>query len=291
MAKSKSGGTRSYIRGRVGADVYSIGKDGAGKKQQVVRSMPESVSNPRTINQMRGRMIMSTIMQVVSALKPIIDHSFDGLTGAQANISEFIRRNYALVKADVAANPSENNNFGLNLYGVKGALPGRFVVASGVAVIPAAIKTLADGTLSYTPTGEAKTVAAFKAATGLTANDYLTIVQIDPTAGVRYARVRIAPTAADDATLSADSFLIEGNATPQNEVNEDGKWEFGFETRDGSSAFIVSIAVEGGYIHNDAVMVSQASQFANVADVALPTYPVGDSAYLNGGNLFGLNEG
>lgn len=48
MAKSKSGGTRAYIRGRVGADVYSIGKTANGKKQQVVRSLAETVANPQT---------------------------------------------------------------------------------------------------------------------------------------------------------------------------------------------------------------------------------------------------
>lgn len=46
MAKSKSGGTRSYIRGKIGADVYSVGKDGKGKRQQVVRSLAEQVANP-----------------------------------------------------------------------------------------------------------------------------------------------------------------------------------------------------------------------------------------------------
>ena len=47
MAKSKVGGTRAYIRGRIGSDVYSIGKTSAGKKQQVVRSLAEQVKNPK----------------------------------------------------------------------------------------------------------------------------------------------------------------------------------------------------------------------------------------------------
>ena len=93
MAKSKSGGTRSMIRGRVGSDVYSIGKNANGKKQQIVRSLAETVANPQTIAQMRGRMIMSTVMQAQSALKPIIDHSFDNVVGVQPNLSEFIKRN------------------------------------------------------------------------------------------------------------------------------------------------------------------------------------------------------
>jgi hypothetical protein len=38
------------------------------------------------------------------------------VVGRQPNISEFIARNYALVKADVQANPSGSNAFGLNMY-------------------------------------------------------------------------------------------------------------------------------------------------------------------------------
>ena len=64
MAKSKSGGTRSLIRGRVGSDVYSIGKDGKGQRQQVVRSLAETVANPRSQSQMFNRMVMSTVMQI-----------------------------------------------------------------------------------------------------------------------------------------------------------------------------------------------------------------------------------
>ena len=68
MAKSKNGGSRAYIRGRIGSDVYSVGKDGMGKKQQVVRSLAVQVTNPRSQSQMFNRMIMSTVMQGVSAL-------------------------------------------------------------------------------------------------------------------------------------------------------------------------------------------------------------------------------
>ena len=92
MAKSKNGGSRAYIRGRIGSDVYSVGKDGKGQKQQVIRSLAVQVANPRTSNQMFGRMIMSTVMQAVSGLSFIIDHSFDGKVKGQPSISEFIRQ-------------------------------------------------------------------------------------------------------------------------------------------------------------------------------------------------------
>jgi len=139
MAKAKSGGTRSFLRGRIASDVYSIGKDGNGRKQQVVRSLAETVANPQTTAQMRGRMIMSTLMQVVSGLSGLIDHSFDNVAIGQPSISEFIRRNYQYIKADVAAHPASGNQYGLNAYQVKGAKAGAYQIAFGKAILPANI--------------------------------------------------------------------------------------------------------------------------------------------------------
>lgn len=89
MARSKSGGTRSYIRGKIGADVYCVGKTGKGDRQQVVRSLAEQVANPQTSPQMVQRMLMSSVAQLTRALKPIIDHSFDGVPAGQPSISHF----------------------------------------------------------------------------------------------------------------------------------------------------------------------------------------------------------
>lgn len=89
MARSKSGGTRSYIRGKIGADVYCVGKDGKGSRQQVVRSLAEQVANPQTSPQMVQRMLMSCVAQLTRGLKPIIDHSFAGIPAGQPSISHF----------------------------------------------------------------------------------------------------------------------------------------------------------------------------------------------------------
>ena len=164
MAKSRAGGSRSYLRGKLGSDVYSIGKDGKGKKQQVVRALAETVKNPQTIAQMRGRMIMSTVMQAVGAMRHIIDHSFDNVPTGQPSISEFISRNYALIKADVAANHASGNSFGLNKYQEKGVKAGAYVIGSGSAI---AVKGIAiDGankTLTIDLTGDV-TIGGLKAA-------------------------------------------------------------------------------------------------------------------------------
>jgi len=102
MAKSKAGGTRSYLRGRIASDVYSIGKDGKGKKQQVVRGLAESVANPRTEAQMRQRMIMATVSELAKGLRKVVNHSFDDIAVGQASVSEFSRLAIAAYNEDAA---------------------------------------------------------------------------------------------------------------------------------------------------------------------------------------------
>ena len=293
MAKSKSGGTRSYIRGRVGADVYSIGKDAKGAKQQVVRSLAETVANPQTQNQMRGRMIMSTVMQAVAALKPIIDHSFDNVSGRQPNISEFISRNYALVKADVAANPSSGNAFGLNKYQEKGVKQGAYIIADGDATIPTAlVLTKASGVIAITVAADNLTIAGLKAALGMTSEEYFTLVGITSDGKANYERFRINPTLADDTAISAsnigDLFAVEGNAVATVALASN-VISITQSAIANCCAVIISKKTTSGYIHNEAILGSVTGIDYN-ADAALPTYPVGTQDYLNGGDIFGQSE-
>lgn len=293
MAKSKSGGTRSFIRGRVGADVYSIGKDAKGTKQQVVRSLAETVANPQTQNQMRGRMIMSTVMQAVAALKPIIDHSFDNVSGRQPNISEFISRNYALVKADVAANPSSGNAFGLNMYQEKGVKRGAYIIADGDAVIPTAlVLTKASGLIAITLPSDAVTIAGLKSALGMTSEEYFTLVGITSAGAANYERFRVNPTLDGDTAITSDNigdvFAVEGNAAATvalsgNVIN------ITLASVANCCAVIVSKKTTSGYIHNEAIL-GDAVGIESTADVALPTYPVGAQDYLNGGDIYGQSE-
>lgn len=293
MAKSKSGGTRSYIRGRVGADVYSIGKDAQGKKQQVVRSLAESVANPQTQSQMRGRMIMSTVMQAVAALKPIIDHSFDNVTGRQPNISEFIARNYALVKADVLAHPSSANAFGLNKYQEKGVKRGAYIIADGDAQLPSAlVLTKASGIIAITMAADAVTIAGLKSALGMTSEEYFTLVGITADGKANYERFRINPTLADNTAISSsnigDVFAVEGNVAATVSVASN-VISITLNAVANCCAVIISKKVSGGYVHNEAVLGSITGADFN-ADAALPTYPVGAQDYLNGGDIFGQQE-
>lgn len=290
MAKSKSGGTRSMIRGRVGSDVYSIGKDAKGKRQQVVRSLAETVANPQTLAQMRNRMIMSTVMQACSALKSIIDHSFDNVTGVQPNLSEFIRRNYALIKADVAAHPASGNAFGLVAYGEKGAKQGAYIVSDGKAAFPVAI-TFVQGTGVMTIALDSNdiTFGGLKSKWEVGNDGYLTIVGISVNGVAEYARLHLASDKADSLALSGENiescFNIEGDDTPSIALSGSNV-VITLASVAGCSSVIVTRKTNNGYIHSKAVLGASVD-LHYTADEALPTYPVGTQKFLNGGDSAG----
>lgn len=288
MAKSKNGGTRAFIRGRIGSDVYSVGKDGKGSRQQVVRSLAEQVSNPRTSEQMFGRMVMSTVMQAVSALKPIIDHSFDGLAAGQPSISEFIRRNYALVKADAIANPSDDNTFALNKYQQKGILGGPYIVSNGSVIKPSAVSAESYG-LIVRLTAQTLTVGGLKNALGLSADGYLTFVGIDRTLGGLYMRARLSTALADDTAITSENvaslFTYEGNCSPVASLSGNAINITAVADLDADAyGVIVSEKVDGAWAHSTCTLVSMISGYQASAE-ALPTYPTGSEMFLNGGQL------
>lgn len=288
MAKSKVGGSRAYIRGRIGADVYSIGKDGKGSRQQVVRSLAEQVSNPRTESQMFGRMVMSTVMQAVSALQPIIDHSFDGLPKGQPSISEFIRQNYALIKADATAHPASGNAFGLNKYQEKGIKGGKYVISAGNVAVPAAL-TIDTAGISITLTDSTLTVGGLKAALGISGEEYITYVGIEEGGSAVFTRLKINSALADDTAISSSNittlFETEGNLPLNFELNGHiiGVME---NTTAGLAnfGFIISKKENSAWVHS-ACTLDGSSNVSFNSDAALPTYPTGTQQFLNGGDL------
>lgn len=289
MAKSRNGGSRAYIRGRIGSDVYSIGKNGKGDRQQVVRSLAESVANPRTQNQMFGRMIMSTVMQGVSALQPIIDHSFDGFSKGQPSISEFIRQNYALIKADAIAHPASGNKFGLKKYQEKGISEGEWKISSGKLVKKANVGITSGEAVISVGTGNDLTVANLRAAMNVGVDGYVTFVALTTAGGAEFCRLSIAPTADDATVITAENIasiiLVDASfaATP----TVSGAMiqvDFPANASDNSCGAILSDKENGAWVHSTCVLKG-ANEYNYASDVALPTYPTGSEQYLNGGDL------
>lgn len=285
MAKGKSGGTRSFLRGRVASDVYSIGKDAKGNKQQIVRSLAESVANPQTLAQMRGRMIMSTVMQAVSAMAAIIDHSFDNVPVGQPNVSEFIRRNYALVKADVAAHPTSGNTFGLNKYGEKGIKQGAYVVAGGSAADIAGVTLNGANKTLVIALSAGATIADLRTALGIGTEDYFTAVCVTTNGKFLYSRFHVSQSLPSATQISPDNIAsvisLDGNvavtlAFASNSITAT------FADFSANAGIIVSRKENATYKHNDVVLVAPAAP-TFTSDNALPTYPTGSQRFLNGG--------
>lgn len=285
MAKGKSGGTRSFLRGRVASDVYSIGKDAKGNKQQIVRSLAESVANPQTLAQMRGRMIMSTIMQAVSAMAPIIDHSFDNVPAGQPNVSEFIKRNYALVKVDVAAHPASGNAFGLNKYGEKGIKQGAYVVAGGSAAGIAGVQLNGTNKTLVIALSAGATIADLRTALGIGIEDYFTAVCVTADGKFLYNRFHVSQSLPSATQISADNIAsvitLDGNvkvtlAFASNTITAT------FADFSANAGIIVSRKENATYKHNDVVLVAPTAP-TFTSDDALPTYPTGTQRFLNGG--------
>lgn len=292
MAKSKSGGTRSYLRGRIANDVYSIGKDSKGAKQQVVRSLAEQVANPQTVSQMRGRMIMSTVMQAVSGLSLLIDHSFDNVPTGQPSISEFIRKNYALIKEDVSAHPTEGNSFGLNKYQEKGAKAGALQVSYGDAAVPGyvAAKGAASEGIGIAKTAAMSTASAVRTMMGMSAEDYLTFVAIKADGACEFFRVHVSTALAADTALTADN--IAQLFDIDNPFNLDltvslADTEITIAAADTTvvaNGIIFTKNVSGVFRHST-TFLSVIGTPAFTAEVALETYPLGSERFLNGGEL------
>ena len=318
MARSKNGGSRAFVRGRIGSDVYSIGKDGKGSRQQVVRSLAVQVANPRTTSQMIGRMLMSTVMQAVSELKPIIDHSFDGYPKGQPSISQFIRLNYARIKNyyDNIAD-GEYGSFCLEKYQEKGCLYGSYQISDGeVATPPTADFRVSGGGFAAIKVeipqfAEAHdfTFADVKAAWPFGLTDKITLVAqtggVDSLANVLFQRISLNLSLADTTVITADNakscFVFEGNCTPGMDVKIPSTTQAGYVRpvlmKDDQAEYnglygenVVAIRSKnenGVWKHSAAAFNASNSdsiQFRTKA-TALATYPVGTEQFLNGGDL------
>lgn len=288
MAKSPVGGSRAYITGRIGSDVYSLGKDGKGKRQQIVRALAEEVANPRTQSQMFNRMVMSSVMQAVRAMKIIIDHSFDGLPTGQPNISEFIRRNYALAKADAIAHESEDNDFGMVNYGEKGVRSGTYVVSSGKLVKDSRLGMNNFRLLFNVGSGNVN-VGTLRSVMGVSKDGYLTWVRLSAESGFEYVRCYLDPSLADSTAITADNkdalFTFEGNVTPSVELSTTQiQLVLAQPTAGCAIGVILSDKINGKWQHSTCQLAKYGNQ-TYTAYAALPTYPVGDEMFLNGGEI------
>lgn len=179
MARSKQGGAWGFLRGKVGGMSYSIlgaDKSGSGKKEQIIRSLPESVKNPQTAGQTMQRMKLSPAQKFYSAFSELLSNAFQGIAYGDAS------RRYFMALAMKAEGPYVQK-------GVDRFIPAAYVFSQGslpsVGIEPfkggATVITLANEVAEGTTT---ITNAEFAELLGVGEDYQLTIAVVNNVNGV-----------------------------------------------------------------------------------------------------------
>lgn len=139
MARSNTGGTRGFLRGKVANDLYQVGHRADGTKVQLVRSVEESRINNNTMPQAMARMQMALCMGTLAQYKEIVDHSFEGVPYGQLSIAHFVHLNIPAIQDDCKNHWSD---FFLWDYPIKGTpepKAGSWIMSQGSLTIPSFI--------------------------------------------------------------------------------------------------------------------------------------------------------
>lgn len=108
-------------RGKVG-DLVFRRQNG----QQITTPRVRVVANPKTLLQQRQRMAFATAVQAMSALRSIVDHSFEGTKYGQDSLNRFMSENVNLLRAGVSGSVKN-----YNIKGVTTAQLNEYVISKG----------------------------------------------------------------------------------------------------------------------------------------------------------------
>lgn len=267
--------------------------------KQITKDRVYDVKNPRTENQMRQRMLMTTVGAAYKMLKSIADHSFEGYSSGMQCMRQFNSRNLNRFKQAAAAKGS----VAFNEYKDGDINPLPFILASGS--LPGFVFSF-DGESNLQIVGEKEdadfaTAEGIYAALGVQRNDLITFCTVigegTTLNGVysykaeRFNIVRLYCDKSGAVTKPADAFTISTNndqasismSTAGNAITiKTGGADFG--------AVIQSRKNDSGWLRSDAVMIVNETVIDGVKTAnQLETYPVGADFILNNGRM--ANQG
>lgn len=267
--------------------------------KQITKDRVYEVKNPRTENQMRQRMLMTTVGAAYKMLKSIADHSFEGYSSGMQCMRQFNSRNLNRFKQAAAAKGS----VAFNEYKDGDINPLPFILASGS--LPGFVFSF-NGESNLQIVGEKEnadfaTAEGIYAALGVQRNDLITFCTVigegTTLNGVysykaeRFNIVRLYCDKSGAVTKPADAFTISTNndqasismSTAGNAITiKTGEADFG--------AVIQSRKNDSGWLRSDAVMIVDETVIDGVKTAnQLNTYPVGAELILNNGPM--ANQG
>lgn len=277
--------------------------------KQVTKEKAEQVKNPRTLAQMKNRMILTTSSAAYAAMKEIVDHSFQGYVYGLQNMSRFQSVNNKLLRANLQAATSQ---FAYANYGDARVLPGAYVISEGsLAPIPTAMFACAISaansvafTLQPGVTAAELTANAIISALGLQVGELATLcflADCGTDAGYKFGFIRLTVKAAGDVQLTAQNlteyFTIESNAPVAITSVADGTAVItatldGVQAAGGLCYGCIHSALENGAWKrsNAKFTIAEGTTLEPTATQAIATYPVGGSKILNDGEIPGGHE-
>lgn len=262
--------------------------------EQITKERVSKVKNPRTISQMRQRMLMATIGAAYSYLKAIADHSFEGKTVGQQNMSEFMRLNLNKFR-DASLNNSAAYAF--NAYQNKLISPMRFILAKGsLPAMPFVINATNQIELSYN-VADASTAEKIYEVMGLNKGDMVTFVWVVGTSSLVGGIFKYTPNRLNIVRLKADktgaiatphdAFSFESNHDDLDiNISKQGDVLKLSSTIANIGAVILSRQSNGTWLRSDATMAGNQSIYEGVTvGNQLGTYPIESELILNGGDM------
>lgn len=267
--------------------------------KQITKDRVYEVKNPRTENQMRQRMLMTTVGAAYKMLKSIADHSFEGFSSGMQCMRQFNSRNLNRFKQAAAAKGS----VAFNKYKDGDINPLPFILASGS--LPGFVFTF-DGESNLQIVGEKEgadftTAEGIYAALGVQRNDLITFCTVIGEGSTlnsvysykaeRFNIVRLYCDKSGTVAEPADAFTISTNndkasismSTAANAITiKTGAADFG--------AVIQSRKNDSGWLRSDAMMIVAEDVISGVKTAnQLATYPVDTELILNNGPM--ANQG
>lgn len=265
--------------------------------QQITKERVYKVKNPRTMQQMRQRMVMATVSAAYSYLKEICDHSFEGFGVGSPCMGEFMRLNLDALKAK-AQNDAAMVAF--NAYQDKNINPVPFIVSQGSIVGPAFDVSDNEVSIGFNATSdEIATAESIYNKLGIQPGDLITFLSVcgteDNTEGYKFAplplsivRLRANKTGAVNSVQ--DAFSIESNNVNNVEARfaQDTKYYQISAMAENlvMGAVILSRKTSDKWLRSTAQMeIMEEINISTSVARQLATYPVERDLILNGSGL------
>lgn len=265
--------------------------------QQITKERVYKVKNPRTLQQMRQRMVMATVSAAYSYLKEICDHSFEGFGVGSPCMNRFMRLNIDALKAK-AQNDAAKVAF--NAYQDKKMNPVPVIVSQGSL---SGFEPKMDGnefSIEFAhEVANLNSAELVYEAMGIKAGDLITFVvgAGEETDNGEYfgwapyplAIIRLHADKIGHVSNIADAFTIESNGVNEIDLNFDSTGnKIRIYTQINNTEFgavILSRKAADKWLRSNSVMVVDPDLTLPTVAKQLATYPVERDLILNGSGL------